>query len=89
MAGSKGVVRTMLCDLKNTSEVIAVDQAISGLIGIAWQVGSLKERPKEIPVYNITCSEKQRMTWEQVLIEGKKIGMEYPCEIGLWYPDIT
>jgi fatty acyl-CoA reductase len=88
IAGSKGVVRTMLCDIKNTSEVIAVDQAISGLIGIAWQIGSRKEKSVEIPVYNITCSEKQRMTWEQVLKEGRRIGLEYPCEAGLWYPDV-
>lgn len=109
VASGKGVIRSLQCDLDNTCECIAVDQAIAGLIGISWKVGSLKEkwvclkqhskefftiftfihRPKEIPVFNVTCSEKQRMTWRQIMVEGYKLGEEYPCEVGLWYPNVN
>jgi fatty acyl-CoA reductase len=44
VAGGKGVIRSMLCEAEYTAEVIPVDQAISGLIGIAHTVASMKEK---------------------------------------------
>jgi alcohol-forming fatty acyl-CoA reductase len=44
VAGGKGVIRSMLCEAEYTAEVIPVDQAISGLIGIAYTVASMKEK---------------------------------------------
>jgi len=38
-------------------------------------------------VFNVTCSEKKRITWGTVLNEGKRINYEYPFEAGLWYPN--
>lgn len=37
-------MRSMLCEAKFTAEVIPVDQAIAGLIGIAYTVGSMKTK---------------------------------------------
>ncbi len=44
VAAGKGVIRSMLCNGEYTAEVIPVDQAIAGLIGIAWTVGRVKEK---------------------------------------------
>ncbi|CRL03600.1 CLUMA_CG016511, isoform A, partial [Clunio marinus] len=87
VAGGKGVMRSMMCEAEYTSEVIPVDQAISGLITIAYTVATMKQKPRNIPVFNVTCSEKKRMTWGTVLNTGKRINYEYPFEAGLWYPN--
>jgi len=44
VAGGKGVMRSMMCEENFTAEVIPVDQAIAGLIGIAYTVGTLKQK---------------------------------------------
>lgn len=44
VAGGKGVMRSMLCEAEFTAEVIPVDQAISGLIGIGFTVGKMKSK---------------------------------------------
>lgn len=44
VGGAKGVIRTMLCDGQFRAEAIPVDLAINGLIGIAWKVGTMKEK---------------------------------------------
>jgi hypothetical protein len=44
-------------------------------------------RPSEVPVFNLTCSEKKLTTWGTVLNEGKRINYEYPfegCSIFKW-----
>lgn len=49
------------------------------------------KRPKEIPVFNVTCHPDNKKTWGYVLEEGRKLNEQYPMEAGLWYPngDIT
>lgn len=44
VAGGKGVMRSMLCRAEFTAEVIPVDQAICGLIGVAFTVGTMKKK---------------------------------------------
>lgn len=44
-------------------------------------------RPKNVPVFNITCCESKKVTWRFVLDEGKQLCYKYPFEAGLWYPD--
>ncbi|KAL7040997.1 hypothetical protein ACKWTF_000572 [Chironomus riparius] len=87
IAGGKGVLRSMMCESEYTAEVIPVDMAISGIIGVAYIMGTMKERPSKIPVYNVTCSEKKRVTWGTVLNDGKRLTYEYPFDAGLWYPN--
>ncbi|XP_037045960.1 putative fatty acyl-CoA reductase CG5065 isoform X2 [Bradysia coprophila] len=89
VGGGKGVIRSMLCDPDNLSEVIPVDIAINSLICIGWRIGTWTEtaRPKNVPVFNITCCESKKVTWRFVLDEGKQLCYKYPFEAGLWYPD--
>ncbi|CAO1365920.1 unnamed protein product [Diamesa hyperborea] len=91
VAGGKGVIRSMLCEAEFEAEVIPVDFAINSLIGIAYSVATMEEKPEKIPVFNIVCDEKSRITWGTVLNEGKRINWDHPFEAGLWYPngDIT
>lgn len=44
VAGGKGVLRTMICEESFTAQVIPVDQAINGLLGIAYTMGTMKEK---------------------------------------------
>lgn len=44
VGGAKGVIRTMLCNGEFRAEAIPVDMAINGLIGIAWKIGTMKEK---------------------------------------------
>lgn len=44
VGAGKGVIRSMLCNGEYRSEIIPVDIAINGLITIAYEVGSMKER---------------------------------------------
>lgn len=37
-------------------------------------------RPSKVPVFNLTCSEKKRITWGTVLNEGKRLNYEFPFE---------
>jgi fatty acyl-CoA reductase len=60
VGASKGVIRVMRADSECAGEVYPVDMAINGLITIAYVNGTLKEKPKEIPVYNMTCNEQKK-----------------------------
>jgi len=44
VGGGKGVIRTMLCEEDFTAEVIPVDQAINGLIGIAYTIATMTNK---------------------------------------------
>lgn len=44
LGGGKGVIRSMLCDGEAHAEAIPVDFAINGLIIIAWNFSTLKEK---------------------------------------------
>ncbi|XP_046466382.1 putative fatty acyl-CoA reductase CG5065 isoform X1 [Neodiprion pinetum] len=87
VAGSKGVLRSMHCNGNYHAEVVPVDLAINALIVISVKIGTAKEKPKKIPVYNITQSGVVPITWGEVLEKGKKIAHEYPFDGAIWYPD--
>uniref|UniRef100_A0A8D8T7M0 Fatty acyl-CoA reductase n=1 Tax=Cacopsylla melanoneura TaxID=428564 RepID=A0A8D8T7M0_9HEMI len=93
VAGSKGVIRTMLCNGDYHAEVIPVDMAINGLIVVGYKVGTSprisEETSESIPVYNLTQCGMKPITWREVLDKGKKLGHENPFSLMLWYPDGT
>lgn len=66
-----------------------MDFAINGLVAIPYVESEAKAKAKEIPVYNLTCSDKKKMTWGEVINQGKKLSYEYPFEAGVWYPNGT
>ena len=44
-------------------------------------------RPQNIPVYNLTVPESKKRTWKWIMDVGRDLGVKYPFEVGLWYPD--
>uniref|UniRef100_T1H873 Fatty acyl-CoA reductase n=1 Tax=Rhodnius prolixus TaxID=13249 RepID=T1H873_RHOPR len=86
VAGGKGVLRSMLGKPNVQAQIIPVDIAINALIIIAWKKATKKEK-ELIPVYNISCDEKVPITWGDVLEKGRRYGLEYPINPGLWYPN--
>ncbi|KAF7381034.1 hypothetical protein HZH68_015909 [Vespula germanica] len=87
IGAGKGVIRSMHCNPNYHAEVIPVDWAINALIAIAYKIGTDRNKPKNCPVYNITQSSIERMTWGQVLERGRSIAYDYPFEGQIWYPD--
>ncbi|VVC44765.1 Male sterility, NAD-binding,NAD(P)-binding domain,Fatty acyl-CoA reductase, C-terminal [Cinara cedri] len=88
VAGSKGIIRSMLCCADFEAEVVPVDIAINALILIAWKRNAMDDLPTDLaPCYNITKGDIVKMTWGEVLNKGKQLGYEYPFEAGLWYPN--
>ncbi|XP_032590860.1 putative fatty acyl-CoA reductase CG5065 isoform X2 [Drosophila grimshawi] len=83
----KGVIRSVLVNKKNKSEVIPVDYAINGLIVIPYEFNKQAKRPIDVPVYNITNAEHRKMPMGDVIEMSKRINKQVPLNAGLWYPD--
>lgn len=89
VGGAKGVIRSMHCNADYNAEVIPVDMAINGIITAIYRLASNVERPKEIPVLNLTQGKTYPMTWGKIVERGKEIAWNYPFEMMLWYPNGT
>lgn len=87
VAAGKGVLRSMHCHGEYNAQVVPVDMAISAMIIVAYELGSAPERPKEVPVYNLTNNGVIQITWFDILNKGKAIAYKYPFEMMVWYPD--
>lgn len=87
VAAGKGVLRSMHCNGENQSQVVPVDYAINGMLVAAYNLGSAKQTPKEVPVYNMTNAQVQKVTWKDVLDKGRSTARKYPFEMMIWYPD--
>lgn len=87
VGAGKGVIRTMLCNGKLVGQIIPVDSAINGVICLTVEEGSKKEKPVNIPVYNLNAANQQPTTWGQVLDNARVIGREAPLAWPLWYPN--
>lgn len=55
VAAAKGVLRSLLCNGEFSGECIPVDFACNGIIAIAKSFCEMKTKPKDTPVFNITC----------------------------------
>ncbi|XP_014467647.1 PREDICTED: putative fatty acyl-CoA reductase CG5065 [Dinoponera quadriceps] len=86
VAAGKGVLRSMLCNTQYHAELIPVDIAINSIIAISHKVAT-EEKPKNIPVFNITQSGVIPITWGEILKLGRSIIYQYPFEGQVWYPD--
>ncbi|XP_017780106.1 PREDICTED: putative fatty acyl-CoA reductase CG5065 isoform X2 [Nicrophorus vespilloides] len=87
VAAGKGVLRSMHCKGENRAQVVPVDIAINAMILVAYKLGSLPEKPKEVPVYNMTNDGVFKLTWGEVLDIGRSLIYQYPFEMMVWYPD--
>uniref|UniRef100_A0A1A9ZGT1 Fatty acyl-CoA reductase n=1 Tax=Glossina pallidipes TaxID=7398 RepID=A0A1A9ZGT1_GLOPL len=87
IGAGKGVIRSMLCNGELKSEIIPVDTAVNALVLLPFYFNKIEEKPAQMPVFNITIPEAKKRTWQWIMDKGKNFGMEYPFEVGLWYPD--
>jgi len=87
IGGGKGVIRTMHCKAELLAQLIPVDFAINGIIVVTSKVGRMTEKPKEMPVYNLTQGNTATVSWGRVLEIGREIFYKYPFSVMLWYPD--
>ncbi|XP_017018975.1 putative fatty acyl-CoA reductase CG5065 isoform X1 [Drosophila kikkawai] len=87
IGAGKGVIRSMICNGELKSEVIPVDIAINGLILLPYHSSLSEKRPLQIPVYNLTVEDEKKRTWKWIMEVGRDLGLKYPFEVGLWYPD--
>ncbi|XP_067631168.1 putative fatty acyl-CoA reductase CG5065 isoform X1 [Eurosta solidaginis] len=87
IGAGKGVIRSMICNGELRSEIIPVDMAINGMILLPYRFNIMEKRPQYIPVFNLTVPEAKKRTWKWIMDVGRDLGMKYPFEIGLWYPD--
>ncbi|KYN02613.1 PREDICTED: putative fatty acyl-CoA reductase CG5065 [Cyphomyrmex costatus] len=87
IGAGKGVIRSMHCNGDYHAEVVPVDLAINAVITIAHKIGTEQQKPKTIPVLNITQSNIRPITWAEILERGRKCLHEYPFDGQVWYPD--
>lgn len=87
IGAGKGVIRSMLCNGELKSEIIPVDTAVNALVLLPFYFNKIEEKPAQMPVFNITIPEAKKRTWQWIMDKGKNFGMQYPFEVGLWYPD--
>lgn len=85
VAAGKGVLRSMHCIGENKAQVIPVDFAINASIVVAYKLAT--EKPKEVPVYNLTQDGVIPITMGEVLNTGRDIVYRNPFEMQVWYPD--
>lgn len=89
IAAGKGVLRCLLLDISTNFEVIPVDVAINGLIMVAMDASVIEEKPKEVPVYNLTIHQTNRMTYSELFEVVESMRFVTPFSFSLWYPKCT
>ncbi|XP_056632915.1 putative fatty acyl-CoA reductase CG5065 [Diorhabda sublineata] len=87
VGAGKGVIRSMHCKGENIGQFIPVDYAINASICIAYFVGTQQTGLDDVPVYNLTSSSVFKLTYREVLDQGRHIIYDYPFEMQVWYPD--
>lgn len=85
IAAGKGVVRSMHCHQENPCESVPVDVNINCMIALAYKKSLMDSN--EVLFCNITDSGIRGVTWGECLESGRKILLDYPMSIALWYPE--
>ncbi|XP_013113513.1 putative fatty acyl-CoA reductase CG5065 [Stomoxys calcitrans] len=88
IASGKGVLRSLMCDKNAEIEVVPVDAVITGLIVIPYSINTQKERPSEIPVFNLTQPKHLQRTCTWIMEHAKRFKDEYPLK-AVWHPNTT
>ncbi|XP_075167341.1 putative fatty acyl-CoA reductase CG5065 [Haematobia irritans] len=89
VAAAKGVLRSMMCNADVNVEVIPVDTAVTGMIIIPPHIGSRKERPSQIPVFNLTLPDHHKQNSKWIMDISHKFNKEIPLLMPLWYPNVS
>ncbi|XP_065348976.1 putative fatty acyl-CoA reductase CG5065 [Cloeon dipterum] len=86
LGAGKGVLRSMHCKPAYKADLIPVDLACNGLIVIAWHLANA--RPEHGPlVVNLTTTERNAVSWGEIIEFGRKNIYKYPFSGGVWWPD--
>ncbi|XP_059482551.1 putative fatty acyl-CoA reductase CG5065 [Neocloeon triangulifer] len=86
LGAGKGVLRSMHCKPAYKADLIPVDLACNGLIVIAWHLANC--RPSEGPlVVNLTTTERNPVSWGEIIEYGRKFIYMYPFSGVVWWPD--
>lgn len=83
VAGSRGVLRSVLADRSARGEFIPVDTAINGMIMAAKEMSTV-ERWKEIPVFTLTCDDSQKLLIGETFDQIRALGDIYPVTWAIW-----
>ncbi|XP_070500673.1 fatty acyl-CoA reductase 1-like [Chironomus tepperi] len=89
IAAGRGVLRCMLMDMTATKNFIPVDLCMNGYILAAKDLGSAKERPEDIKVYNLTTHESNTITLGKFFEVVDNMKKHCPLSFGIWYPKVT
>lgn len=76
IGAGKGVIRSMLCNVDYTVDLLPCDIAVNATIGLAWQVGL--EKPVEPLFLNVTINEENQISWGRALETGRKHTLANP-----------
>ena len=69
------------------ADMVPVDSCINLMCAMAWFVAKTRDNAKkEIPVFNCTSGEVNKLTWGFVEKEGLGILLRNPYEGVFWYP---
>jgi len=88
LAGAgKGILRTAFIKRDCVADMVPVDSCINLMCAMAWFVAKTRDNAKkEIPVFNCTSGEVNKLTWGFVEKEGLGILLRNPYEGVFWYP---
>lgn len=87
VAGGKGVLRTMLGDVKKIVDIIPVDVVVNMSIVAAWYTATFRE--SKINILHCTSGCVNPTMWGKLLDDGKKFISLYPQNKTVWYPGGT
>lgn len=86
LGSGKGIIRSILCNIDHPVEALPVDLAINVLVMIPWDFVREKQKPKTIPVINLTVPRNLRQTWGFFAETMRSVFNDFPFEAGIWYP---
>lgn len=85
IAIGRGILRTMHGNTEATCDIIPVDLATNLIIAAAWSLAI--ERPSNVPVYNCTTGQLNRLTWGQMERASHKYFLKTPVNKPIRIPN--
>ncbi|XP_066998515.2 putative fatty acyl-CoA reductase CG5065 [Anabrus simplex] len=85
IGAGRGVIRSMHCKADYHADVVPVDIVANAVLAMAKQVADTK--PKTPLVINVVSGKDKRVTWGEVLNNGRRHLYNNPLSNTVWYPD--
>ncbi|KAK6633631.1 hypothetical protein RUM43_001220 [Polyplax serrata] len=84
IGAGKGVIRTMYCKQEGHADYLPVDIAVNAVLVVTWNFVTNKDYSRRY--FHFTSSEEIRISWEELILMGRKITEEIPLNGVVWYP---